>query len=176
MGDPARGLRGADTPPTPILAQTRSGDASSRFIWTVALPAQATIRLRQGGSLSGRVVRITSAALTLTAGSQSQTVAMANVATIAFSMPEDLWIMLPNGGRQRLRPLRGLSVPISSVPSAAMRFQPFGDSVTVDLSSVLNASQFAKLNNNPRVRHVLQEIKPSPEGSLTLRVRLFALE
>jgi hypothetical protein len=71
LADPARGLRGADTPPTPFLAQTRSGDASSRFIWSVALPAQATIRLRQGGSLSRRVVRVTSAALTLTAGSQS---------------------------------------------------------------------------------------------------------
>jgi hypothetical protein len=26
LADPARGLRGADTPPTPFLAQTRSGD------------------------------------------------------------------------------------------------------------------------------------------------------
>jgi hypothetical protein len=175
LAAPAPQPRRPERPAAPLLAQSRSVEAS-RLAWMVALPAKATIRLRQGGSLTGRLSRLSPTALTLSAGHQSQTVALANVATIVFAMPEDLWITLPAGGRQRLRPIRGLTVPISPVPSAALRLQPSGDTASVDLSSVLNAAQFARLTTNSRALHVLREIEVGPEGMLTMRARAYGLE
>ncbi len=122
------------------------------------------------------MVHLTRADLTLSAGSQSQTVAMANVAAIVFTKQEDLWVTLPNGGRRRLRAMRGLSVLISAVPWSAIRLQPFNDIASVDLSSVLNGTQFAKLTNNPKGIYVLQAIEVSAEETLTLRARAHGLE
>ena len=167
--------RTAERPAALLLAQARS-IAASRLAWTVALPAKATIRLRQGGSLTGRLARLSPKALTVSAGHQSQTVALANVATVVFALQEELWITLPEGGRQRLRPIRGLTLPISPVPAAALRLQPSGDTASVDLSTVLNTAQFAKLTKTPQTLHVLRQIDVDPKGMLTLRARAYGLE
>jgi hypothetical protein len=146
------------------------------LLWTVALPAQATVRLRQGGSLTGRLVRLSPTAITLTAGRQSQTVALSSVADISFSRPDDLWITLPSGSRQRLRPIRGWSVPIPAVPAEALQLHHSAETASVDLASALTATQFAKLSHNPRIMHVLQSIEVSPNGAMALRARPYGLE
>ena len=133
-------------------------------------------RSRESRPSTWQPFRLTPTALTVSAGQQSQTVALANVATVVFAMPEELWITLPAGGRQRLRPLRGLTVPISPVPAAALRLQPSGDTASVDLSAVLNTEQFAKLTKTPRTLHVLRQIDVDPAGTLTLRARAYGLE
>jgi hypothetical protein len=142
----------------------------------VALPSRATVRLRKGGSQTGRLVRFTPATLTLSAGSQNQTVAIGQVSSIVFTKPEDLWITFPNGSHQRLRPIRGLSLPVTAVPSSAVNLQQPGDIAYVNLSMVLSAAEFAKLTRDPRVLHVLQQVEVSPEAKLALRVRPYRVE
>lgn len=159
--------------PQAALAQAR---LAHQFLWTVALPAQATIRLRQGGSLTGRLVRLSPAALTLAVGRQSQTVSLSNVADIVFSRPGDLWITLPSGARQRLRQIRGWTVPLPGVPAQALQVHHSAETAGVDLTSPLTAAQFTRLSQNPRIMHVLQSIEVSPDGAMALRARPYRLE
>ena len=62
------------------------------------------------------------------------------------------------------------------MPAAALRLQPSGDTASVDLSTVLNTAQFAKLTKTPQTLHVLRQIDVDPEGTLTLRARAYGLE
>jgi hypothetical protein len=89
----------------------------SRHTWTVALPTTATVRLRNGGSLSGRLLKLTATSITLAMGQQSRTLALSDVSGIDFAQPNDLWVTLPQGRRQ-LRPIRGLSLPM--LPSSSI--------------------------------------------------------
>jgi hypothetical protein len=155
--------------------QARPAVAASRSAWPVALPGTATVRLKQGGSLSGRLVKLTPAALTLAVGQQSQTVALASVSAIEFAQPNDLWVSLPNGRRQQVRPIRGLSVPIDALPSSAIQVDGERDTAVVDLTAVLTDEQFDRLNRNPDVVYVLSRLKVRDEGRLELRVRSYGV-
>jgi len=163
--------------PTPLaMAQVRPATAATHSAWPVTLPKKATVRLKQGGSLTGRLVRLTPSAFTLAVGAQTRTVAMTQVSTIEFAKLEDLWITLPNGGRQRARPPRGLSLPIEAVPSSAVQVNAVTDTATFDLTQVLSEAQFAKLNKDPGVLFVLNRIEMSADGTLTLRVRPYRVD
>lgn len=157
-------------------AQARPAAAGSRSAWPVALPATAIVRLKQGGSLSGQLVALTPTAVTLAVGPQRQTVAMAKVSTIDFQQSNDLWVTLPNGIRQRVRPIRGLSLPLDALPSSALRVDAVSAVAIVDLTPVLSAEQFAKLTHNPDVVHVLQRLQVSADGNLALLVRPFGVQ
>ena len=157
-------------------AQARPAAAASRSAWPVALPATATVRLKQGGSLSGQLVALTPSALTLAVGPQRQTVAMAKVSTIDFQQTNDLWVTLPNGGRQQVRPIRGLSLPLDALPGFALRVDAASATAVVDLTSVLTAEQFAKLTNNLEVVYVLKRLQVAADGSLGLLVRPYGVQ
>jgi hypothetical protein len=157
-------------------AQARPAAAPSRSAWPVALPATATVRLKQGGSLSGQLVALTPYALTLAVGPQRQTVAMAKVSTIDFQQGNDLWVTLPNGIRQQVRPIRGLSLPLDALPGSALRVDAASGIAIVDLTPVLTAEQFAKLTDNPSVVHVLQRLQVTGDGRIGLLVRSYGAQ
>jgi hypothetical protein len=157
-------------------AQAWPAAAPSRSAWPVALPATATVRLKQGGSLSGQLVALTPYALTLAVGPQRQTVAMAKVSTIDFQQGNDLWVTLPNGIRQQVRPIRGLSLPLDALPGSALRVDAASAIAIVDLTPVLTAEQFAKLTDNPSVVHVLQRLQVTADGRLGLLVRSYGAQ
>jgi hypothetical protein len=159
----------------PAAVQARPAAAPvSRHAWNVAVPATATVRLRQGGSLSGRLLKLTSTSITLARGQQSRTLALANVSGIDFAQPNDLWVTLPQGRRQ-LRPIRGLSLPVDPLPSAAIKLDQGGETALIDLTPVLSEGQFAKLTRNPEVVHVLKRLEVTPEGSIGLWVRPYGM-
>ena len=171
--------------PAPVLsllawsqaaAQARPAAAASRSAWPVALPASATVRLKQGGSLSGQLVALSPTALTLAVGPQRQTVAMAKVSTIDFQQSNDMWVTLPNGIRQQVRPIRGLSLPLDALPGSALRVDADSATAIVDLTQVLTVEQFAKLTHNPDVVHVLQRLEVAADGSLGLLVRPYGVQ
>jgi hypothetical protein len=161
---------------SPTAVQGKPAVAASRSAWPVALPSTATVRLKKGGSLSGRLVKLTPTAVTLGVGQQSQTVALARVSTIEFVKPNDLWVSLPNGRRQQVRPIRGLSLPIEAVPSSAVQIIGPNDTATVDLTPVLSEPQFAKLNKDPGVVFVLSRVEVTAYGMLSLLVRPYRVE
>jgi len=142
----------------------------------VAVPATATVRLKTGGSLSGRLVRFSASTLSLAAGQQSQTVAMAKVASIEFAQPNDLWVTLPNGLRQQLRPVRGLSLPIDGLPGSALQLNAATSMAVVDLTPALTEAQFAKLSRNPDVVFVLIRLVAAADGGIGLRVRPYGVQ
>lgn len=148
---------------------------ASRSAWPVALPATATVRLKQGASLSGRLVKLTASTITLALGQQSQTLELAKVSSIEFTKPNDLWVTLPNGRRQ-LRPIRGLSLPIDALPSSAIQVERGSDTALVDLTAVLSEAQFAKLTRNPDLVYVLNWLEVSADGSIRLRVRPYGVQ
>jgi hypothetical protein len=148
--------------------------AASRSAWPVGLPATATVRLRQGGSLSGRLVALTATTLTLAVGQQSQTVPRNLVSSVEFAQPNDLWVSLPRGRRQ-LRPIRGLSLPVDPLPSAAIQLDRGSETALVDLTTVFSEAQFAKLTRNPEVVHVLKRLEVNPEGNIGLWVRPYGM-
>jgi hypothetical protein len=156
------------------VAQARQ-TAASRSAWPVGLPATATVRLRQGGSLRGRLVALTATTLTLAVGQQSQTVPRNLVSSVEFAQPNDLWVTLPRGRRQ-LRPIRGLSLPIDALPSSAVQVDGRSDTAMVDLTVVFTDEQFAKLIRNPDVFYVLDRLELGPEGTIDLRVRPYGLQ
>lgn len=162
-------------PPT-VEAQVRPAAAASRSAWPVALPATATVRLKQGGSLSGRVVKLTSSAVTLAVGHQSQTVSLANVTTIDFAQPNDLWVSLPNGRRQKVRPIRGLSLSIDELPSSSIQVVGTTNTAICDLRQVLTEDQFRRLSRNPDVVFVLNRVQVGADGRLGLRVRPYGVQ
>lgn len=157
-------------------AQARPAATASRSAWRVALPATATVRLKQGGSLSGQLVALTPSALTLAVGPQRQTVAMAKVSTIDFQQGNDLWVTLPNGIRQQVRPIRGLSLPLDALPGSALQVDAASAVAIVDLTPVLTSQQFAKLTHNPAVVHVLQRLQVTADGRLGLLVRPYVAQ
>lgn len=150
--------------------------AASRAAWPVAVPATATVRLKTGGSLSGRLVRFSASTLSLAAGQQSQTVAMAKVASIEFAQPNDLWVTLPNGLRQQLRPVRGLSLPIDGLPGSALQLNAATSMAVVDLTPALTEAQFAKLSRNPDVVFVLIRLVAAADGGIGLRLRPYGVQ
>jgi hypothetical protein len=159
----------------PAAVQARPAAAAvSRHAWTVALPATATVRLRQGGSLSGRLLKLTPTSITLSMGQQSRTLALADVSGIDFAQPNDLWVTLPQGRRQ-LRPIRGLSLPVDPLPSAAIQLDRGSETALVDLTTVFSEAQFAKLTRNPEVVHVLKRLEVNPEGNIGLWVRPYGM-
>lgn len=156
--------------------QARPVAAASRAAWPVAVPATATVRLKTGGSLSGRLVRFSASTLSLAAGQQSQTVAMAKVASIEFAQPNDLWVTLPNGLRQQLRPVRGLSLPIDGLPGSALQLNAATSMAVVDLTPALTEAQFAKLSRNPDVVFVLIRLVAAADGGIGLRLRPYGVQ
>lgn len=158
------------------LAQHPPALAPRRSAWPVALPPTATVRLKQGGSLSGRLVRFSPTALTLAAASQSQSVALGQVGRIDFVEPRDLWVSLPDGRRQIARPHRGMTVPLPAMSSAAVRVIGARDTAIVDLSGVLSEAQFARLTANPKVVPVLTRMEVVKGERLALWVRSYGVE
>jgi hypothetical protein len=142
----------------------------------VVLPATATLRLKQGGSLSGRLVKLTASVVTLAVGHQNQTVALTKVSTIEFAQPNNLWVTLRNGRRQQARPIRGLSLAFDELPSSAIQVDGVRDTLIVDLTSALTDEQFAKLSRNPDVGYVLNRLDVRADGSLGLRVRPYGMQ
>jgi hypothetical protein len=163
-------------PPPAALAQRSPALAPRRSAWPVALPPTATVRLKQGGSLSGRLVRFSPTALTLAAASQSQEVALAQVGRIDFAEPRDLWVSLPDGRRQIARPLRGMPVPLGGMPSAAVTVIGARDTAIVDLSGVLSEAKFARLTANPKLVPVLIRMEMVGGARLALWVRSYGVE
>jgi hypothetical protein len=157
-------------------AQASPAAAASRSAWSVALPATATLRLKQGGSLSGQLVALTPTTLTLAVGQKRQTVALARVSTIDFQQSNDLWVTLPNGIRQQVRPIRGLSLPLDALPSSALQVHAASATAIVDLTPLLTAEQFAKLTHNPGVMYVLKRLEVAADGSLGLLVRPYGVQ
>ena len=159
----------------PAAVQARpAAAAASRHAWTVALPATATVRLRQGGSLSGRLLKLTATSITLAMGPQSRTLDLADVSGIDFATPNDPWVTLPQGRRQ-LRPIRGLSLPLDPLPSAAIQLNRGSETAVVDLTPVFSEAEFAKLTGNPEVVHLLTRLEVTPEGSIGLWVRPYEM-
>ena len=159
-----------------LMAQARPAATTPRSTWPIALPATAIVRLKRGGSLSGRLVNLTVSSVTLAAGQQSQKVAMAQVSTIEFIQPQELWVKLPNGRQQQARPIRGLSLPIDPLPSSAIQVDGARDAAIVNLTTVFTEEQFAKLSRNPDVVYVLNLLEVEPGGLLALRVRPYGLQ
>ena len=83
---------------------------------------------------------------------------------------------LPNGGRQQVRPIRGLSLQLDALPGFALRVDAASATAVVDLTSVLTAEQFAKLTNNPEVVYVLKRLQVAADGSLGLLVRPYGVQ
>lgn len=162
--------------PPAAIAQLQRGPAIRRSAWLVALPPTATVRLKQGGSFSGRLVGFSASKLILSAASQRQAVALAQVSTVEFAQPQDLWVTLPSGGRQQVRPIRGLSLPIPGVPRYAVKVNGATDTASVDLTTVLSEEQFAKLTRNPSVVFVLKQIEVAADDHLVLRARPYGVE
>ena len=159
------------------LVHARQFDTISRGAWHVALPATATVRLKQGGSISGRMVVFTSTALTLAVAHQSRTVLLDRMNTIEFAEPNDLWVSLPKGRRQQVRPIRGgISLPIDAVPRTAIRVDPASNTAIIDLSTVLSKEQFAKLIRDPKVVYVLKRLEVSADGNISLQVKCYWLQ
>jgi hypothetical protein len=126
--------------------------------------------------LSGRLVRFSPTALTLAAASQSQAVALGQVGRIDFAEPQDLWVSLPDGRRQVARPLRGMTVPLTGMSSAAVKLIAARDTALVDLSGVLSEAQFARLTVNPNVVLVLIRLEVLEGDRLALWVRSYGVE
>ena len=156
-------------------AHAQPAATASRSAWPVVLPATATVRLKQGGSLSGRLVKLTASAVTLAVGQQSQAVALTKVSTIEFAQPNNLWVTLRNGHRQQARPIRGLSLPFDALPSSAIQVDGVRDTLIVDLTPALTDEQFAKLSRNRDVVYVLNRLDVAADGSLGLRVRPYGV-
>jgi hypothetical protein len=142
----------------------------------VLLPPQASVTLRSGAVLSGRLIGLTPKALTLATGRSRRTLFLAELQAVEFPAPQELWALEANGGRKRLRPIRGLSLPIDELPSSAMRVDGNADTAIVDLTPVLTAAQFAKLTRNPDVVYVLNRLELAADGTLGLRVRPYGVE
>jgi len=162
--------------PPAAIAQLPRGHAIRRSAWPVALPPTATVRLKQGGSLSGRLVGFSGSQLILSAASQSEAVPLGQVSMVEFAQLQDLWVNLPNGGRQQVRPIRGMSLPIPGVPRSAVKVNGATDTAIVDLTTVLSEEQFAKLTRHPSVVFVLKQIELTADDHLLLRARTYGVE
>jgi hypothetical protein len=101
---------------------------------------------------------------------------MAKVSTIDFQQTNDLWVTLPNGVRQQLRPIRGLSLPLDALPGSALRVDAASATAIVNLEPVLTTEQFAKLTKNPDVVYVLKRLQVAADGSLGLLVRPYGVQ
>lgn len=164
-------------PPTALAqAQPAPFAAARHSAWPVLLPPQASVTLRSGAVLSGRLIGLTPKALTLATGRSRRTLPLAELQTVEFPAQQELWSLDANGGRKRLRPIRGLSLPIDELPSSAMRVDGNADTAVVDLTQVLTAAQFAKLTRNPDAVYVLNRLELAADGTLGLRVRPYGVE
>jgi hypothetical protein len=103
-------------------------------------------------------------------------VALGQVGRIDFVEPRDLWVSLPDGRRQVARPLRGMTVPLAGMSSAAVRVIGTRDTAIVDLSGVLSEAQFARLTVNPKVVPVLIRMEVVKGDRLALWVRSYGVE
>lgn len=161
-----------------LMAVARPGSAAGRGAWSLALPPVATVRLKQGGSLSGRLVKLSTSSVTLAVGSGGRTrsVALAKIESIDYVQPNDLWVTRSNGLRQQFRPVRGLSLPIEALPISSFHVDGAGDMAIVDLTTVFTDDQFARLSQNPEVMYVLNQLSVGPDGKILLRVWPYGMQ
>lgn len=180
LGACAAGLPAAPPLPAPptALAQAQPAPfASARHsAWPVLLPSQASVTLRSGAVLRGRLIGLTPKALTLATGTSRRTLPLAELQAVEFPAQQELWLPEADGGRRRLRPIRGLSLPIDELPSSALRLDGHRGTATVDLTPVLTEAQFAKLTRNPNVVYVLNRLELAADGTLGLRVRPYGVQ
>lgn len=164
-------------PPTALAqAQPAPFAAARHSAWPVLLPPQAIVTLRSGALLSGRLIELTPKALTLATGTSRRTLPLVELQAVEFPAQQELWLPEADGGRKRLRPIRGLSLPIDELPSSAMSVDGNADTAIVDLTPVLTEGQFAKLTRNPNVVYVLNRLELAADGTLGLQVRPYGVQ
>jgi len=135
--------------------------AVSQRILEVVLPESATVRLTSGESYTGELTAFDSSNLTLSSGSFSQPVPLAQVREVEFQ--GNVWIISPDG-RQTTRPIRGLAVPLEDVPVDALALSGSLNSASLDLTDVLDDEEFARLARDTSKIHAVVEITfTSPE-------------
>jgi len=178
LGAGAAGLTGLPQLPALPGAQARpaASTSTSRSAWPVLLPSQASVQLRSGAALSGRLIGLTPEAITLATGTSRRTLPLGELQAVEFLAQPELWAVEANGVRKRLRPIRGLSLPIDELPSSALRVEGNAETAIVDLTPVLSKDQFAKLTRNPDVMYVLNRLEVASDGTLGLRVRPYGVQ
>ena len=126
------------------IAQTRQQANTNRSAWQVALPQQATVWRKKGSSLTGKLVNFDPKTLTVEAGGDSESVPLTEVKSLEFTLQEEIWVSLPNGSRGKVRPIRGLSIPIEEIPASSFKISNTNDTVILNLAQVLNDKEFGR--------------------------------
>ncbi|BCU13543.1 MAG: hypothetical protein DWQ54_25610 [Microcystis flos-aquae TF09] len=159
--------------PQKAIAQTRQQANTNRSAWQVALPQQATVRRKKGSSLTGKLVKFDPKTLTVTAGGDSENISLTEVKSVEFTLQDEIWVTLPNGARGKVRPIRGLTIPIENVPASSFKIGRTNDSVILNLTQVLNDQEFGKLTSDPNKIYVLKTIEMTSPNKMTIYLRAY---
>jgi hypothetical protein len=155
------------------IAQTRQQANANRSAWQVTLPPQATIWRKKGSSLTGKLVKFDPKSLTVAAGGDSENIPLTEVKSVEFTLQEEIWVSLPNGSRGKVRPIRGLSIPIENIPASSFKIGSTNDSVVLNLDKVLSDKQFGKLTSDPDIIYVLKTIEMTSPNKMTIYLRAY---
>lgn len=155
------------------IAQTRQQANTNPSAWQVALPPQATIWRKKGSSLTGKLVKFDPTTLTVAAGGYSESVPLTEVKSVEFTLQEEIWVSLPNEARGKVRPIRGLSIPIEEIPASSFKIGSTNDSVILNLAQVLNDKEFGKLTSDPDKVYVLKTIEMTAPNKMTIYLRAY---
>jgi hypothetical protein len=128
----------------------------------VAVPDKATVVLKRGNPLTGRLTAFNQASLRLSAGGDSETVPLNQIKSIEFE--GDVWIE----GEPLPSRIRGYVKTWPGVPVTALRLQNPPQSAKVNLNRVLTPEELRKLLNIKDKVHVLYKINFNSPQKMTL--------
>lgn len=155
------------------IAQTRQQANTNRSAWQVTLPPQATVWRKKGSSLTGQLVKFDPKTLTVEAGGDSENVPLTEVKSVEFTLQDEIWVNLPNGSRGKVRPIRGLSIPIEEIPASSFKISNTNDTVILNLAQVLNDKEFGKLTSDQDKVYVLKTIEITSPNKMTIYLRAY---
>jgi hypothetical protein len=159
------------------IAQTRQQANTNRSAWQVTLPPQATVWRKKGSSLTGQLVKFDPKTLTVAAGVDSESIPLTEVKSIEFTLPNEMWVTLPNGIRGKvMREIRSLTIPIEEIPTSSFKIGSINDSVILNLAQVMNDKEFGKLTSNPDKVYVLKTIKITAPNKMTIYLHAYGFQ
>lgn len=138
---------------------------------SVALPELATVRQKQGGSMTGKLTKLNQQELTISSGNSSESLAINQVNNVAFK--GDVWITNTEGKRIRMRGVDKTSSGQQlwrEVPLAAFNLQEPPEKAILSLGTVLSSEDLADIVSVSRdSTYVVQEILFESPGMMTIK-------
>ncbi|NEO98956.1 MAG: hypothetical protein F6K58_09815 [Symploca sp. SIO2E9] len=152
------------------LAQGQ-GAKSQEARLSVALPELATVRQKQGGSMTGQLTKLNQQELTISRGNSSESLAISQINNVAFK--GDVFIIDDDDKRIRMRGPDQTSSGQQvwrEVPLAAFNLQEPPEQAILSLGTVLSSEDLADILSISRdSTYVVQEILFESPGTMTIK-------